>query len=47
METNRYFEEQKTVMKFLVKAGKTNSKIIEIMTFVYRDFLMKMSYDDL
>lgn len=46
METDRDFEEQKTVMKFFVKEGKTNSRIIEIMRFVYRDFLTKMSYDD-
>ena len=43
MEINRDFEEQRVVMKFLVKAGKTNSEILKMMNPVYGDRLVKRS----
>jgi len=43
MESDRDFEEQRVVMKFLVKAGKTNAEIHEMMNTVYGECLVKRS----
>ena len=41
MEEEREFQEQRVVIKFLVKAGKRNVEIHEMMTGVYGDCLVK------
>lgn len=43
MGTNCDFEEQRIVMKFLVKAGKTNTEIFKMMKPVYKDDMVKRS----
>ena len=43
MEEEREFQEQRVLMKFLVKAGKRNVEIHEMMTGVYGDHLVKTS----
>lgn len=43
IKTSCDFEEQRIVMKFLVKVGKTNSEMMEIMRSVYVVCLMKRS----
>ena len=43
MEEEREFQEQRVLMKFLVKAGKRNVEIHEMMTGVYGDHLVKIS----
>lgn len=43
IKTGCDFEKQRIVMKFLVKVGKTNSEMMEIMKYVYIVCLMKRS----
>ena len=43
MEEEQEFQEQRVLMKFLVKAGKRNVEIHEMMTGVYGDHLVKTS----
>ena len=43
MEEEREFQEQRVLMKFLVKARKRNVEIYEMMTGVYGDCLVKTS----